>query len=178
MWENPSKRSRLELLLKQLEELIFEEGLDESQSIGEAEVTQEPSQPIANSSLGSSLESERDTLESRKDVTEQLTSESPPPLEETAELPDERETPSSELLDEIQPDAQEEPTQKGSELTDELLAKPLTHAELVERLKVKPSTLRDARKRPNFSEWSKSKDPEGMAWQWVPEHNSFVPLKN
>lgn len=178
VWENPSKRSRLELLLKQLEELISEEGLDESQTIGEAEVTQEPPQPIANSSLGSSLESERDTLESRKDVTEQLTSESPLPLEETAELPDERETPSSEPLDESRLDTEEEPTHKGSELTDELQNRSLTHAELVERLGIKSSTLSVAKKKPNFSEWSKSKDPDANAWQWVAESKHFVPLRN
>jgi ParB family chromosome partitioning protein len=179
VWDDPSKRSRLESLLAQMEELISSDEIDKSLSKKEAEATENEPPPTTETLQDSfRLESEKDPLESRKDVTEQLANSSPQIQEETAEVPDERETPSSELLDEFQPDAQEEPTQKGSELTDELLAKPLTHAELVERLKVKPSTLRNARKRPNFSEWSKSKDPEGMAWQWVPEPNRFVPLKN
>ena len=100
VWENPSKRSRLESLLKQLEELISEEGLDE------------------------------------------------------------------------------EPTQTDSQLTDQLPYKPLTHTEMVERLKTKPSTLNDAKKRPIFAEWSRERDPEEVAWQWIPESKHFVPLKN
>ncbi|MBD2124837.1 ParB/RepB/Spo0J family partition protein [Microcoleus sp. ZQ-A2] len=175
VWENPSKRSRLESLLKQLEELISEEGLNESQPIGEAEAPQEQPQPAAKSSPDSSLiESEKDPLESRKDVTEQLTSESP--LEETASVLSERKTPSSEPLDESRQDAKEEPTPKDSEATDELLNSSLTHTQMVERLGVNSSTLGSAKKKPDFSEWSKSKDPDAIAWQWVTESNRFVAL--
>lgn len=49
---------------------------------------------------------------------------------------------------------------------------------MVERLGVKSSTLGSAKKKPDFSSWSKSKDPEGVAWQWVTEFKRFVPLKN
>ena len=125
----------------------------------------------------SPIESEKDALESRKDVTEQVTRESPPPPPEKAEVPDERGTPSSELLDEPQSDAKEEPASVSHELTDELLNSSLTHTEMVERLQVKPSTLSDAKKRPNFSEWSKERDPEGVAWQWREKSKRFVPLK-
>jgi hypothetical protein len=117
-------------------------------------------------------------LESRKDGTEPLTAELSQPLEETASVLSERKTPSSELLDEFRPDAQEKPTHKGSEATDELLNRELTHTQMVERLGVKSSTLGDAKKKPNFASWSKSKDPDEIAWQWVAESKRFAPLKN
>jgi hypothetical protein len=153
VWDDPKKRKKLESLLAKIEELISPGGLDESQP-------------------------EKDFLETRQDVTEPLTAELPQPLEETASVLEERETPSSESLDEFRPDAKEEPTHKGSEATDELLNSSLTHTQMVERLGVKSSTLGDAKKKPNFPEWSKSKDPDAIAWQWVTESKCFVPLKS
>jgi hypothetical protein len=107
-----------------------------------------------------------------------LTAELPQPLEETASVLSERKTPSSEPLDESLPDAKEEPTHQGSEATDELLNSSLTHSQMVERLGVKSSTLGSAKKKPDFSSWSKSKDPDAIAWQWVAESKCFIPLKN
>jgi ParB family chromosome partitioning protein len=179
VWDDPSKHSRLESLLAQIEELVSSGGLDESQPKKEAEPTQNE---LPLTSLGlqdsSPLESEKDFLESRKDATEQLTAEFPQPLEETAQVLDERKTPSSEPLDEFRPFAKEEPTHKGSEATDELLNSSLTHTQMVARLGVKSSTLGSAKKKPDFSSWSKSKDPDAIAWQWVTESKNFVPLKN
>lgn len=179
VWDDPSKHSRLEALLAQVEELISSGGLDESQPKKEGEATyNEP--PITSESLqdSSPLESEKDFLESRKDVTEQLTVEFPQPLEETASVLDEQKTPSSEPLDESRTDAKEEPTPRGSEATDELLNSSLTHTQMVERLGVKSSTLGSAKKKPDFASWSKSKDPDAITWQWVAESKCFVPLKN
>jgi hypothetical protein len=45
------------------------------------------------------------------------------------------------------------------------------------RLEVKTSTLFNAKKRPKFCEWSKNKDPEAKAWQWVAESKHFMPFK-
>jgi hypothetical protein len=179
VWDDPSKHSRLESLLAQIEELISSGGLDESQLKKEGEVTHSEPSPTALSLQESSpLESEKDPLESRKDVTEQLTAEFSPPLEETASVLSERKTPLSEPLDESRPDAKEEPTHKGSEANDELLNSSLTHSQMIERLGVKSSTLGSAKKRPDFAEWIKSRDPEGVAWQWIVDSKCFVPLKN
>ena len=179
VWENSSKRQKLESLLAQLEKLISEEGLDESQPIEEAEATLDEPQPTAKSSQDSSpVKSGLDPKESQTGVTEEFSSNLSPSPPETAEVSDNRETPSSESLDEPQSEAKEEPTQKGSESTDELQDSSLTHTEMVERLGVKSSTLSDAKKKFNFAEWSKTKDPEGVAWQWVAESRYFVPLKN
>ncbi|HEY9671437.1 MAG TPA: ParB/RepB/Spo0J family partition protein [Waterburya sp.] len=177
VWDDPKKRKKLETLLAKIEELISPRGLDESQPEKEASATQnKPELTSLGLQDASPLESEKDFLESRQDVTEPLTAELPQPLEETASVLSERETPSSEPLDESRPDAQEEPTQKGSDATNELLNSSLTHTQMVERLGVKSSTLGDAKKKPNFPDWSKSKDPDAIAWQWVPEANRFVAL--
>jgi len=179
LWDDPKKRRKLETLLAKIEELISPGELDESPPEKEASATyNEP--PLTSVGLrdSSPQESKKDFLESRKDVTEPLTAELPQPLEEAASVLSERKAPSSEPLDESRPDAKEEPTHKGSEATDELLNRSLTHTQMVERLGVKSSTLGSAKKKPDFSSWSKSKDPEGVAWQWVVESKRFVPLKN
>ncbi len=178
VWENPSKCSRLESLLAQLEELISEEGLDESQPIEEAEGTQDELQPTAKSSQDSSIESGKDPLESHRGVTEEFSGDLLLPLEETAEVPDEGGTPLSEPLDESRPDAKKEPNNISSELTNELPNRPLTHTEMVKRLGVKPSTLSEAKKKSHFAQWSKSKDPDAIAWQWVAESKHFVPFSH
>jgi ParB family chromosome partitioning protein len=179
VWDDPKKRKKLESLLAKIEELIYPGGLDESQPEKEAEATHNESPLTSLGSQDSSpLESGKNFLESRKDVTEPLTAEVPQPLEETVSVLSERKAPSSEPLDESRPDAKEEPTHKGTEATDELLNSSLTHTQMVERLGVKSSTLGSAKKKTEFSEWSKSKDPEGVAWQWITESKCFVPLKN
>jgi hypothetical protein len=166
-------------LLKQLEELISEEGVDEAQPIEEALAHQDEPQFTAKSEQDSlPIESGLDSLESHTDITEELNRESSPPLEETAEVSDNRETPASLSNEQPQPDTKEEPTQLDSQFTDELPHQPLAHTEMVKRLKTKSSTLGDAKKRPNFAEWSRERDPEGIAWQWVAESKHFVPLKN
>ena len=178
VWDDPKKRKKLETLLTKIEELIYPVGLDESQPEKEAEATHNESPLTSLGSQDSSpLESERDPLESRKDVTEQLTAELLQPLEETDSVLSERKTPSSEPPDEFLPDAKEDLTHKGSKATDELLNSSLTHTQMVERLGIKSSTLGSAKKKPDFSSWSKSKDPEAIAWQWVAESKCFVPLE-
>jgi ParB family chromosome partitioning protein len=178
VWENPSKRSRLESLLKQLEALISESGLDEAQPIEEADTTQkQPPATATSKSESSPIESGLDLLESEKDVTDEFFSESSPSPSRTPEVPDEQNIPSSESVEESRPDTEEDLTQKDSELTDELQNRALNHTEMVERLDVKSSTLGSAKKKPNFSEWSRSKDPDAIAWQWVPESKCFLPLE-
>lgn len=178
VWENPSKRSRLESLLKQLEGLISEEGLNESQFSKEAEVTQESPQPTAKRKRASPTKSKKDTKESKFGVTEELSNEAPPPQEETASVPDEPEIPLIEPLDESRLETEEETTQKDGEILEELPSLSLTQTEMAKRLGVKTSTLSEAKKKTNFAEWSKSKDPEASAWQWIAETKCFVKSEN
>lgn len=53
---------------------------------------------------------------------------------------------------------------------------PLIQAELARRLNVSPSTIRNHKFKPDFSEWSQSKDPQGIAWVFSPENQQFYPL--
>lgn len=46
---------------------------------------------------------------------------------------------------------------------------PLTQGELAKRLNCDSGTLTKNRKKPTFEEWSRSKDPEGKAWKYLPD---------
>ena len=50
----------------------------------------------------------------------------------------------------------------------------LIQAELAKRLDVNSSTVGRRKSDPDFSEWSQSKDPEGVAWKYVAETKMYV----
>ena len=52
----------------------------------------------------------------------------------------------------------------------------LIQAELAKRLDVHSSTVYKRRADPDFPEWSRSRDPEGISWNYLPETKHFVPL--
>lgn len=54
---------------------------------------------------------------------------------------------------------------------------PLIQAELAKRLDVHSSTVGKRKSDPDFPEWSQSRDPEGIAWQYSPETKEFLPLE-
>ncbi|MBV9389318.1 MAG: hypothetical protein JOZ78_23090 [Chroococcidiopsidaceae cyanobacterium CP_BM_ER_R8_30] len=54
----------------------------------------------------------------------------------------------------------------------------LIQAELAKRLDVHSSTVYKRRADPDFPEWSRSRDPEGIAWKYSPATKDFVPLLN
>lgn len=51
----------------------------------------------------------------------------------------------------------------------------LNQASLARRLGIHPGTLTKNRVKPDFAEWSKGKDPYGMAWQYLPNVERYVP---
>jgi hypothetical protein len=53
----------------------------------------------------------------------------------------------------------------------------LIQAELAKRLDVHSSTVGKRKSDPDFSEWSQSRDPEGIAWKYSPENKEFLPLE-
>lgn len=57
--------------------------------------------------------------------------------------------------------------------TSELTA--LIQAELAKRLDVHSGTLTKRKSDPSFGEWSRQKDPEGIAWQYAPKQKLFIP---
>ncbi len=51
---------------------------------------------------------------------------------------------------------------------------PLTQGELAKRLNCDSGTLTKNRKKPTFEEWSRSKDPEGKAWRYLPDTQRYA----
>ncbi|MDJ0691731.1 MAG: hypothetical protein QNJ41_24915 [Xenococcaceae cyanobacterium MO_188.B32] len=56
-----------------------------------------------------------------------------------------------------------------------LESKPLSGRQMMKRLKCGDRLLRIKRTQPDFTEWSKQRDPEGVAWQY--KGGQFVPLE-
>jgi len=59
---------------------------------------------------------------------------------------------------------------------DETSDRFLSGADLAKRLGVNPGTLSRNRAKPNFTEWSRGKDPEQWAWQYVSEVEQYAPV--
>ena len=76
----------------------------------------------------------------------------------------------------------EVPEQIDSRETNKPLEKQLTfgsliQSELAKRLNVYSSTVYKRRDDPDFSEWTRSRDPDGIAWVYSPETKEFFPLE-
>jgi hypothetical protein len=52
----------------------------------------------------------------------------------------------------------------------------LLQSELAKRLDVNSSTVYKHRSNPDFAEWSRSRDPEGIAWEYSSEEKRFFPI--
>jgi hypothetical protein len=55
--------------------------------------------------------------------------------------------------------------------------KSLIQSELAKRFDVHSSTVYKHRDDPSFAEWSRTRDPEGIAWKYSPETKQFSPLE-
>jgi hypothetical protein len=77
----------------------------------------------------------------------------------------------SDLSDSIEPMAHEIGTSK-----DEANVLELSQVELAKRLDINPTTIAKRKSDPNFTEWSQSKDPEGIGWIYVESTKFFVSL--
>lgn len=55
--------------------------------------------------------------------------------------------------------------------------KALIQSELAKRFDVHSSTVYKHRDDPSFAEWSRTRDPEGIAWKYLPETKQFSPLE-
>lgn len=56
-------------------------------------------------------------------------------------------------------------------------SKALIQAELAKRLDVHSSTVGKRKSDSDFSEWSQSRDPEGIAWEYSPITKEFLPME-
>lgn len=57
--------------------------------------------------------------------------------------------------------------------TPALVLQHLKQSDLAKRLGVRTQTLTNHRSKPDFAEWSRSQDPEGIAWRFEPASKSF-----
>ncbi len=78
----------------------------------------------------------------------------------------------TELLDEEQEDLWTESTDKEPKASGALI-----QAELAKRLDVHSSTVGKRKSDSDFSEWSQSRDPEGIAWEYSVETKEFLPVQ-
>ncbi|MBD2129120.1 hypothetical protein NDI39_03285 [Microcoleus sp. ZQ-A2] len=78
---------------------------------------------------------------------------------------------STELLKEKEHLYQDAPPQNQE------VYKALIQAELAKRLDVHSSTVGKRKSDEDFPEWSQSRDPEGIAWEYNPEAKEFVPIE-
>jgi hypothetical protein len=69
---------------------------------------------------------------------------------------------------EVDVDIVDKPVDSGDRL--------LTQKELSERLGVHTGTLTRNRSKANFADWSADKDPEGLAWKYLPEVERYASL--
>ncbi len=84
-----------------------------------------------------------------------------------------------------QPEQLNEPTALPDEMPDDLWehserqpdSKALIQAELAKRLDVHSSTVGKRKSDPDFSEWSQSRDPEGIAWEYSAITKEFLPME-
>jgi hypothetical protein len=81
----------------------------------------------------------------------------------------------------LKPTAKEEPSTESTTLAksaeEKQLMPSLIQAELAKRLDVHSSTVYKRRTEPDFSEWTRERDPEGIAWKFSSETKEFYPLE-
>jgi hypothetical protein len=117
----------------------------------------------------------------------EVTEPSHPSIEEepvsSVELPQTEEVKADLELLEPQPLEPTESLKEKEDLPEEsvdkhvLGLKPLIQAELAKRLDVHSSTVGKRKSDPDFPEWSQSRDPEGIAWEYSPKTKEFLPLE-
>ena len=84
--------------------------------------------------------------------------------------------PQSDLSDPTAlPDAESDDLWEHSERQPD--SKALIQAELAKRLDVHSSTVGKRKSDSDFSEWSQSRDPEGIAWEYSPITKEFLPMQ-
>lgn len=59
---------------------------------------------------------------------------------------------------------------------DKKVYQPLIQAELAKRLDVHSSTVGKRKSDADFSQWSQSKDPDGIAWEYSSQRKEFLPI--
>ncbi len=144
------------------------------------------SEPLFELESESFTNQEPESIEppSQKEVSpsksEFSTSDAPEPLEPSEEK-EQSSSVGTSSTDEVEADLEslDEPKDLWAESSDkeQNASQGLIQAELAKRLDVHSSTIGKRKSDPDFSEWSQSRDPEGIAWEYAPETKEFLPLQ-
>lgn len=157
---------------------IFEESEPppEIEDEAEAELPTSPAPPFEDP-----LAQKEPSLSETESLTRDVPEFPEPIAEKDTAVPVERETPKPE------PPEPEAEHHRGEDKTEapevELpngessLAQSLIQAELAKRLDVHSSTVGKRKSDPDFAEWSQSRDPEGIAWEYSPDTREFIPIE-
>ncbi len=106
-----------------------------------------------------------------------LQASSSPPLGES-ESPADEQSPLPVLDAHATAESASNPAIDQSESPNQPFSTPMTQAALAKRLGMNTSTISRMQSKPNFSEWSQQKDPEGIAWVKSPDTKLFYPLSS
>jgi hypothetical protein len=96
-------------------------------------------------------------------------------MEDEEEIEEESETEQEEIQDKAESPLEtlsSQPEDKQKE------GQALIQAELAKRLDVHSSTIGKRKSDPDFAQWSQSKDPDGVAWEYSPETKEFLPVED
>ncbi|MFM2064328.1 MAG: hypothetical protein RLZZ507_3999 [Cyanobacteriota bacterium] len=112
-------------------------------------------------------------LPSRPVTTEARSLLAPPPP-----IPQEKEE-EEEAKPESKSESLPEPTHEEAKkpLEEQLVFGSLIQSELAKRLGVYSSTVYKRRNDPDFSEWCRSRDPDGIAWSYSRRNKEFFPIE-
>jgi hypothetical protein len=113
------------------------------------------------------------SVETEAREPEQLTAEADTPTEEQTAPPPEQQQPTPSDDDEqLEPVAAEKSPKKLMAFGS------LIQIELANRLGVHSSTVYKRRYDSDFPQWSKSRDPQGIAWEYSEDTKEFYPVEN
>ncbi|MFP4132773.1 MAG: hypothetical protein ACLFRN_02425 [Halothece sp.] len=103
--------------------------------------------------------------------------EEPESLEEVEEEEGISSTSSAQQARETNPIFSSAEVQTATLTQEEEDTSSLIQAEMARRLNVHSSTVGRRKSDPDFSEWTRQRDPENISWQYSPESNLFYPLE-
>ncbi|MEC4891827.1 MAG: hypothetical protein SAL07_00925 [Oscillatoria sp. PMC 1051.18] len=150
----------------------------------ETEVSSETETDTASTPVKSSVETETEV--SSQIETDTASTPVKSPVEKETDTPStsvespvekETDTPSTSVDTEKVASEEEQKASTESEQEPENAAQGIIQAELAKRLEVHSSTVGKRKTDADFAEWSQSKDPEGIAWEYSPDTRMFSPIE-
>lgn len=138
------------------------------------------SPPQSESSPSEPLESPEPSAEKEPQPLESPAEKEPQPLETTPPADEVKADPKPvehHKLEQTEPASEKEDLWADTPDNKQQISQSLIQAELAKRLDVHSSTVGKRKSDPDFSEWSQSRDPEGIAWKYSAKTKEFVPLE-